>query len=825
MAVLTFTPSSYDSVNSSYNTGYNSSGDSATNGVYNGLVPSNGCGSESNTTRTCVFSNTGNGVQSYLTYSFDCSSIPNNATIDSVSCTAKASFYKSGSTTFFSSQILQLYNGTTAKGSTATVTGNGASGSTHTFDGGTWTRNELQNAKIRYTVTRSSGSTSPASFSFWGATLTVNYSYQGITYQITSVSNTDLVDSIDPEGTTDVTEGGDYTLNIYADDISNVVVEDNGNDVTNQLVQKEKINTGSSSTVLGTYTLVSGGFNGQGASYFQGIVGKGVDGSQTTNNYYSSGSGTITVFTYELSFSNVPSNAVITRLYVEVNGHAESTSNASEYMCVQLRSGNTKLSSELNFKTIGTSNSTQTIEATTLPTVAQLENLVLYCRLGYYGGAINGATCYIEYTLPSTSEYYWEYTLSNVSADHTIYVTEAVVIPPDEDPQKTYYPVTISSINATTEPNKGTTRVESGTTETITIYPSDPLLSLAIDNGVDITSQLVHHGGTIPDPTVTTAPGASYGFNLNSTTGYYVSTNAGVSSSAAVCRVTFDLPVRCLVTFQYINYAEATYDFGVFGKIDTTLSTNAWNSSSYGGDYTTDAGLEQIRLNTNSSNTSVPQTLTYEIQSGEHYIDIKYGKDQASDENNDSLQWKITNIEPLEANDYYTYALSNISEEHSLIFIFGNVTYYFVNSSTNSNSKLFPNGQMVQLPGDDYKLVIIPEDSDDTVTVTDNNTDVTSQLERKEVTTEKEGVSTTVVNYIYRLIDIQATHNIVVSSSTGTKNVYINNSGWVSGTDILKKDNDRWSSIRYTRIYIHNGTAWIEDAQRIISAKGIMTNV
>lgn len=816
MAVLTFTPSSYDSVNSSYNTSYNSSGDNATNGVYNGLVPSNGCGSESNTTRTCVFSNTGNGVQSYLTYSFDCSSIPNNATIDSVSCTAKASFYKSGSTTYFSSQILQLYNGTTAKGSTASVTGTGASGSTHTFDGGTWTRDELQNAKIRYTVKRSSGSTSAASFSFWGATLTVNYSYQGVTYQITSVSNTDLVDSIDPEGTTDVTEGGDYTLNIYADDISNVVVEDNGTDVTSQLVQKENAN--SDSTVLGTYTLIGGTFSGNGASYFQGIVGKGVDGSQTTSNYYSNGSSTITVFTYNLSFSNIPSNAIITRLYCQVNGHAESTSRDNEYMCVQLRTGNTELSSELNFKTIGTSNSTQTIEATTLPTLEQLENLVLYCRLGYYGGAINGATCYIEYTTPN--QYFWQYTLSNVNDDHTIYVTESVVIPPDEDPQKTYYPVTISSINATTEPNKGTTRVESGTTETITIYPSDPLLSLAIDNGVDITSQLVHHGGVIPDPTVTTAPNASYGFNLNSSTGYYVSTNAGVSSSAAVCRVTFDLPVRCLVTFQYINYAEGTYDFGVFGKIDTTLSTNAWNSSSSGGDTTTDAGLEQIRLNTSSSNTSTPQTLTYEIQSGEHYIDIKYGKDQASDEHNDSLQWKITDIEPLEANDYYTYTLSNISEQHSLIFIFGNVTYYFVNSSTSANSKLYPNGQMVQLPGDDYKLVIIPEDSDDTVTVTDNSTDVTAQLERKEVTTEKEGVSTTVVNYIYRLTNIQSTHNIVVSSSTGTKNVYINNSGWVSGTDILKKDNDRWSSIRYTRIYIHNGTAWIENAQRVITTNG-----
>ena len=804
----TFIPSSYDSVNSSVN------GTDSTN------TPSNGLTEATSTTRAAFTSFTTANSTTRFYYRFDCSSIPQNATINSVTCDFKATC----SSNYFNTRIAQLCYGTTKKGEPVTITNSSINNTVNVqtiTDGGSWTREELNSIGIVVEAIRGT-STNGFTLSFYGATLTVNYSYNDVTYQITSISNTDLVDSIEPEGVTDVSSGETYTLNVYADTFGDFIVEDNGNDVTSQLVQKEKINTGSSSTVLGTYTLVSGGFNGQGASYFQGIVGKGVDGSQTTSNYYSNGSSTITVFTYNLSFSNIPSNATITKLYVEVNGHAESTSQNSEYMCVQLRSGNTELSSELNFKSIRTSNTTQTIEATTLPTVAQLENLVLYCRLGYYGGAINGATCYIEYTLPSTSEYYWEYTLSNVSADHTIYVTEAVVIPPEEDPTVTYYPVTISSINATTEPNKGTTRVESGTTETITIYPSDPLLSLAIDNGVDITSQLVHHGGVIPDPTVTTTPGASYGFNLNSSTGYYVSTNAGVSSSAAVCRVTFDLPVRCLVTFQYINYAEGTYDFGVFGKIDTTLSTNAWNSSSSAGDSTTDAGLEQIRLNTSSSNTSTPQTLTYEIQSGEHYIDIKYGKDQASDENNDTLQWKITDIEPLEVNDYYTYTLSNISEQHSLIFIFGNVTYYFVNSSTNSNSKLFPNGQMVQLPGDDYRLVIIPEDNNDTVTVTDNNTDVTAQLERKEVTTEKEGVSTTVVNYIYRLTDIQATHNIVVSSSTGTKNVYINDNGWISGTDILKKDNDRWSSIRYTRIYIHNGTAWVEDAQRTLQTIGIM---
>ena len=802
----TFIPSSYDSVNSSVN------GTDSTN------TPSNGLTEATSTTRAAFTSFTTANSTTRFYYRFDCSSIPQNATINSVTCDFKATC----SSNYFNTRIAQLCYGTTKKGEPVTITNTSINNTVNVqtiTNGGSWTREELNGIGIVVEAIRGT-KTNEFTLSFYGATLTVNYS---VTYQITSVSNTDLVDSIDPEGTTDVTEGGDYTLNIYADDMSNVVVEDNGTEVTSQLVQKEKINTGSLSTVLGTYTLVSGGFSEQGASYFQGIVGKGVNGSQTTSNYYSNGSSTITVFTYNLSFSNIPSNATITRLYCQVNGHAESTSRNNEYMCVQLRTGNTELSSELNFKTIGTSNSTQTIEATTLPTVAQLENLVLYCRLGYYGGAINGATCYIEYTTPN--QYFWQYTLSNVNDDHTIYVTESVVIPPDEDPQKTYYPVTISSINATTEPNKGTTRVESGTTETITIYPSDPLLSLAIDNGVDITSQLVHHGGVIPDPTVTTAPGASYGFTLNTSNGYYVCDNIGVDKSTAIARVTFNLPVRCLVSFEFINYAEETYDFGVFGKVDTELSNTYWQSTRSGGDTTTDVGLEQLRLNTSEYNKSTPQTITYEIPSGEHYVDIKYSKDDATSSNNDSLQWKITDIEPLEANDYYTYTLSNISEQHSLIFIFGNVTYYFVNSSTSTNSKLYPNGQMVQLPGDDYRLVIIPEDNNDTVTVTDNNTDVTSQLERKEVTTEKDGVSTTVVNYIYRLTNIQSTHNIVVSSSTGTKNVYINNSGWVSGTDILKKDNDRWSSIRYTRIYIHNGTAWIEDAQRIISAKGIMTDV
>jgi len=65
---------------------------------------------------------------------------------------------------------------------------------------------------------------------------------------------------------------------------------------------------------------------------------------------------------------------------------------------------------------------------------------------------------------------------------------ENVIIPPEEDPQKTYYNLTISSINATTNPSRGTTRIEAGTNQTITIYPSDPLMTLITDNGVDVSS-------------------------------------------------------------------------------------------------------------------------------------------------------------------------------------------------------------------------------------------------------------------------------------------------------------------------------------------------
>lgn len=765
----------------------------------------------------------------YLYYTFNVTGIPSNATITSITGQVKARVSNSSRVT---NTVCQLYAGTTAKGGNVTFASTSTSNVVTLSPGTSWNVSELSDLRLRIGGTGSSNTQTKYIY-FYGASITINYSVSGTAYEITAISNTDLVQSIDPEGTTDVMSGDSYTLNVYADTFGDFIVEDNGTDVTNQLVQKENPDTVDTISAVASSNFETG-FSSSDAGFYMSSSSQGTTNLQMPIGYTAENPNTATDqgngytyvkdnnnntatgwIIYGFDFSSIPQNATIVSVSVKVYGCRESSTTDSTHVAkIGLYSGTVLKGSEQEFSS--TSNAIMTISNAGTWTREELQNAKLRFTVAYYGGRIKGITWSVTYSIPATTQYYWEYTLSNVSADHTIYVTEAVVIPPDEDPTKEYYPITISSINAITTPGRGTTRVESGTSETITIYPSDPLMTLITDNGVDVSSQLVQHGGAIPDPTVTTAAGASYGFAYSSSTGYYVSQNQGVDKSAAVCVANFNLPVRCLVTINYINYAEATYDFGIFGNIDVPLTNNykPASGSMPDSDY-------KLACNTNSYNTSSVQTITYEIPAGEHQIYIKYSKDDATSSNNDTLQWKIASIEALEPNNYYTYTLSNINQEHSLIFIFGNVTYYFVNSTANGDCTLYPNGSMVQLPGDVYKLTIVPNENGDTVTITDNNTDVTSQLERKEMQVEKDGVTTTVVNYIYKLNNIQATHNLnVVCSPQGLDSFIKTNSQWEQGS-MLRKSDDRWAELRYTRIWIHNGTTWVENAQRIITAKGI----
>ena len=697
---------------------------------------------------------------------FNFGSVPSDAVVTSFTIKIKANESSLSTSTNYRPYLVN--NTTTLTGTfsviTTTVTTQSCTGITADWD---TISGYGSNFGIRFTV-RSSSNNTQGYLYVYGAEILVEY-YVPVYHTVLASSLVQGV-SVTPTST-QVLEGEDLTITIDVDDIGDYVVTDNGDDVTNQLERHQHASGGNLDNVLGSYSLVSGGFNGSGATYFSGIVGHGHTASTTTSNYYSSGSGTIAVFTYNMAFTNIPANATITRVYCLVNGHAESTSNSSEYMCARLISGSTNITDELNFKSIGTSNSTQTLEATVIPTVAQLANLKLQCRLGYYGGAINGATCYVEYTTPS-SGYYYTYTIINILADHTVVLDEAgIYIPPEEDPQYTYQSITISSINATTDPETGTTRVVEGSNQVITITPEDPQLTLALDNGVDITNQLV---GGVPTNTYTVTTkvqGASYGFNLNGSSGYYVSSNNGVSKSASVARLNLDFESSCLLTIQYINYAEENYDYGMFGKLDTTVSTNGLTASSGGSSPDDSTSNYQLARCTNSSSA---QTITYNVPMGEHFIDIKYGKDDASDSGNDSLQWKVLSIEPTSVGGTYTYTLTNVTQKHSLIFVFGDVDYYFV-TSTGSNCRLFPDGQTVKLDGDSYILNIVPDDVTATVTLSDNGVDKTADLEKLEGT-DKQG--NPAVSYRYSLSSVTAAHNLIISSEVPvTTKLYIKVSG------------------------------------------------
>lgn len=782
-SAVTFTPVSYTNGTNAFTT-------STQYPISNAYADSN------STTYAYLTLPTTANIVCQIYFNFDSSvlsSIPSDATITSVTGKVK---YSANNTTRVATVSVQLYSNTTAKGTA--ITTRTTSAAQYNLTAGTWSVSEIRNMRLLVSATRNNSTSNSARLNFYGADVTVNYTVDGTAYEIIAES-TYTGATVSP-ASQEVMSGESATIAIFPDDINNIVVEDNGTDVTDQLqyvtpTPGTQTFTGipttydnQSSSYYDTYndtnnSAVNGVYNNLGPT--SGLVAQ--NSSTRACVFSNTGASAISKLVYGFDCSSIPSNATITSVTCIVGASCYSSGQYFATKTLQLYCGNTAKGTAVDITGNGGTAANHTVSGGSWAR-AELDNIKIVEYIQRTTSNTDqaasfsfwGATLTVNYTLPSDP--YYAYTLTNISADHDILVSESIIVPPEEDPTKTYYSLTISSINATTDPGRGTTRVESGTGQTITITPSDPQITLVLDNGVDVSSQLVHHGDVIQDPTVATAQGASYGFTYCGTTGYYTSTNKGVASSAAVSRVTFNLPVRCLITIEYINYAEATYDYGIFGNIDTALSATSGSDTN-----------AKLVCNASTYNQASPQTLTYEMESGTHYIDIKYRKDTYTDSNNDTLQFKIASIEPLEVNDYYTYSLSGIAADHSLVFIFGDVTYYFVTSSTDSNAKLYPDGQMVELPGETYKLTIVPENSGDTITVRDNNTDVTSSIERKEVVIEKGGQQVTVVNYIYHIVNVQTGHTVVVYSATQGNIPYVKiNGSWVQLGAIWKKENGVW---------------------------------
>ena len=361
---------------------------------------------------------------------------------------------------------------------------------------------------------------------------------------------------------------------------------------------------------------------------YKNAIGKGADTSAVSGNDYANGGSSSTAhIDYDFEF-DIPENATIESVACQVKGHCENTSRSTANL--QLYAGSTAKGSVSKF----TSTSAQTVTLTTGTwTRAEVDNLKLRFTIGYYGGLVNGATVTITYQYDDIT-----YTITvNNSTSATVTANPTEVSPGES-----------SSVRANTL---------SGLTIT--------------DNGTDITSQFVEKTEEPASYEVTNR--GDYGFELNSN-GYYVSNNKGISKTAAVCRVSINVPVSATVTFTYINYAEEGYDFGLFGGIDAPLNTNYYSAGS-GGATITDTDYK-LACNTSTHNKSTAQTLTYNVSAGEHFIDVKYSKDDASDANNDTLQFKvsITLDEPYTPSTYYEYEITNIQTNHTIVVSSGGDT-------------------------------------------------------------------------------------------------------------------------------------------------------
>ena len=118
----------------------------------------------------------GSTAITYVFFPFDLSAIPQDATIDSVSCKARGAT-NSSSYSKYRHANFQLYSGSVAKGTLTTYLNTDSA--VYTLDVGTWTRAELNDCRLRVGAVRGSTNVSTAyAIYFYGADLTVTYTYQ-----------------------------------------------------------------------------------------------------------------------------------------------------------------------------------------------------------------------------------------------------------------------------------------------------------------------------------------------------------------------------------------------------------------------------------------------------------------------------------------------------------------------------------------------------------------------------------------------------------------------------------------------------------------------
>lgn len=205
--MFTGIPASYDTVNSTVD------GTSYVERAYKSA--------EDTSSQYATFTPSENGTY-YAYYLFQEYVFPLNSTINNINCVVKARDYSQGGRGHGS---VSLCNGTNEKGTPTTLTQTVTS---HTLNVGSWTASELNNVKLRLNLNRLK---SGHYIRFYGATLTVDYTWYETFYSISTSSNVQGVSISSTSGET--LEGGSNTITLSnVSDISSIIVTDNGNDIT-----------------------------------------------------------------------------------------------------------------------------------------------------------------------------------------------------------------------------------------------------------------------------------------------------------------------------------------------------------------------------------------------------------------------------------------------------------------------------------------------------------------------------------------------------------------------------------------------------------------
>lgn len=350
--------------------------------------------------------------------------------------------------------------------------------------------------------------------------------------------------------------------------------------------------------------------------------------NSTSNTYY--------CYLRGFNFGDVPSNAEVSGFTIKIKANEAYMSTSSSYR-MSLYNNTTSISNTTLTSSLSTSVTTFTFP---IPSTLTWETLKGY-------GANFGIRIPLRRSSTSSNSYVYVYG-AEIEVTYTIPV---------------YHNVTLSNSTSATVTISDSNPLEGNDVDII----SDTISGIMVtDNNIDVTSQFVQQQLSAESYSVNNV--GSYGFTLNSSTGYYTSNNKGVSKSAAVCRVDFYVPVSATITFTYINYAEQGYDFGVFGNIDVALSNNYYAAGSNGATITDND--YKLACNTSTYNSSSAKTLTYDMPAGEHSIWVKFSKDDASDSNNDTLQFKVAIAlnESFTPGTYWVYTLNNVTADHTIVF-------------------------------------------------------------------------------------------------------------------------------------------------------------